>query len=72
LPYSAVPNVKKHAFDLGLLTTDLMIIIDGSGTDRVQQMIHALACEQKRLKAIDPNVLLSVPGSTGREANCET
>jgi hypothetical protein len=66
------PDVKKYAFDLDFFATNLMIIIDGSSVERVQRMIHALACERKRLKAIDPNILFSVPGSTGRETNCES
>jgi hypothetical protein len=68
----ANPDVKKYAFDLDFFATDLMTIIDGSSVERVQRMIHALACERKRLKAIDPNILFSVPGSTGRETNCES
>ena len=68
----AEASVKKYAFDLGMLTSDLMIIIDGSSVERVQQMIHAIACERIRLKAADPSVLLSVPGSSGGEKDCGT
>jgi hypothetical protein len=65
-------DAKKAAFDLGFLTGNLMNIFVSGDVGSIPQMIHALACERMRLKLVDPNVLLSVPGSTGMETNCES
>jgi len=67
----ADPDVSKYAFHLGFLTTSLMNIENSGDAGRIPKMIHALACERMRLKAIDPAVLLWVPGATGTETNCE-
>jgi hypothetical protein len=65
-------NANKYAFDLGFLTTGLMSIVNSGDANSVPKMIHALACERRRLAAIDPAAgSMSVPGSTGHEADCE-
>jgi len=66
----ANPDVKKYAFELHFLTTNLDHIGYSGNADAIPKMIHALACERRRLIAIDPNIgSIPVPGSTGYE-NC--
>ena len=66
----ADPDVRKYAFDLGFLTTSLMNIWDSGNIEQTSRMVHALACERRRLKAIDPAVVLPLAGAPP-EANCE-
>jgi hypothetical protein len=66
----ADPDVRKYAFDLGFLTTSLMNIWDSGNIEQTSRMVHALVCERRRLKAIDPAVVLPIAGAPP-EANCE-
>jgi hypothetical protein len=67
----ADPNPRKQADDLTGLTTALSNIADSGDADRVPQMLNAVACERWRLKALDPRVLVLVPGgSTERGREC--
>ena len=68
----ADPDVRKYAFDLGFLTTSLMNLFNSADEQRIPSMIHALACERRRLVNLDPATgFLSVPGSSGGETNCD-
>jgi hypothetical protein len=66
----ADPDVRKYAFDLGFLTTSLMNIWDSGNIEQTSRMVHALVCEQRRLRAIDSKAGFSIPGATGMEADC--
>jgi hypothetical protein len=64
------PDIKKYAFELGVFTTSLDNIAYSGGTQAIPKMIHSLACERRRLIALDPSIgSIPVPGSTGNE-NC--
>ena len=69
----ADPDVRKYAFDLGFVTTGVTNILNSGNAGNIPRMIHALACEQRRIEAIDPAAsgFLSVPSSAGSEAHCE-
>jgi len=64
--------VKKQAFDLGFLSSELSRMADHGGAVRIPLMIRALGCERQRLVALDSTITLSVPGATALEANCES
>ena len=67
----ANPDVKKYAFELGFLGMNLSNIGYSGNATEIPKMTHALACEKRRLRAIDPSIgSISVPGSTGYE-NCQ-
>ena len=66
----ANPDIKKYAFEVGFLATSLDYIGYSGNASAIPKMIHALACERRRLIAIDPSIgPIGVPGSTGYE-NC--
>jgi hypothetical protein len=66
----ANPDVKKYAFELGFLARSLDHI-GYSDVRAIPNMTLALACERRRLIAIDSSIgSISVPGSTGYE-KCE-
>ena len=64
----ANPDVKKYAFELGFLTMNLDHIGYSGNLSSIPKMIHALACERRRLIAIEPSIgPISVSGSSGYE-----
>jgi len=65
-------DVKKYAFDLGFLGSDLSSFADrGDIVGRVPQMIHALECERLRLRRLDPSIgSIPIPGPPTREKEC--
>jgi hypothetical protein len=64
-------DIKKYAFILGVLGGYLSVITDGEVPSPIPQMIHVLACERQRVRALDPSVgSISVPGAVPPEENC--
>ena len=64
-------DVKKYAFNLGVLGGYLSKIADHDVGTRIPRMIQALGCERKKVRALDPLVgSISVPGFLP-ESNCE-
>lgn len=68
----AAHEPKEAARDLAFLATTLEHIADSGQIQLVTSMTGSLVCERRRLKAIDPQVVLSVPGETTKEVACET
>jgi len=62
---------QKAAQQLLFLAVALDKIWNSSDGERIPRMTAALACERKRLLAIDPRAGFSVTGATGTETNCE-
>jgi hypothetical protein len=64
-------DIKKYAFNLKVLGGYVSRIAENEQASRISQMIHALACERQRIRAIDPTIgSIPVPGTTEPEANC--
>jgi hypothetical protein len=64
-------DIKKFASNLGFLTDYLATIVNARGSDGIPRMIHALACERRRLRTIDPAIgSIPVPGTTKAEGDC--
>jgi hypothetical protein len=65
-------DIKKYASNLGFLSDYLAMIVTPPGANDIPRMIHALACERQRLRAIDPTIgSIPVPGTTKLEVNCD-
>ena len=64
-------EAKKVAFNLAFLSDYLAVLSQGGNAERIPTMLRVLACERRRLRALDPNIgSIPVP-SDSNEVRCE-
>lgn len=64
-------NIKKAAANLSSLTTNLESIANAGASNEVPQMLRAVACAAKQLRAKDSHLIIPVLGNAETEKNCE-
>jgi hypothetical protein len=65
-------DMERYLRELSLVSATLSDLAASGDLRSVPKLIHAMVCEKRRLKSVSSlKFLLSVPGETGVEADCE-